>query len=69
VRTKDDSTAIGKTLIYQPEDCLRQLRIIAAEESTTISAIIGEGLNFAFHKRGRPQLAIDRPMRREKGKK
>lgn len=35
----------------------RQLRIIAAEESVTIQALLAEGLNTLFAKRGKPEIA------------
>ena len=36
---------------------VRQLRILAAEEGTTIRALIAEALNLLFAERGKPQIA------------
>lgn len=35
----------------------RALRIIAAEEGTTIQALLAEGINMVFAKRGKPEIA------------
>ena len=35
----------------------RQLKLIAFEEDTTLQALIGEGINDVFSKRGKPTLA------------
>ena len=35
----------------------RQLRILAAEQDTTIQALLGEALNDLFAKRGKPEIA------------
>lgn len=35
----------------------RALRIIAAEEGTTIQALLAEGINTVFAKRGKPEIA------------
>jgi len=35
----------------------RALRIIAAEEGTTIQALLAEGINTIFAKRGKPEIA------------
>lgn len=35
----------------------RALRIIAAEEGTTMQALLAEGINTVFAKRGKPEIA------------
>jgi hypothetical protein len=35
----------------------RALRIIAAEESTTVQALLAEGINTVFAKRSKPEIA------------
>jgi hypothetical protein len=35
----------------------RALRIIAAEEGTTVQALLAEGINTIFAKRGKPEIA------------
>ncbi len=35
----------------------RALRIIAAEEGTTVQALLAEGINTVFAKRGKPEIA------------
>jgi hypothetical protein len=42
---------------WQTPEAVRQLRILAAEESTTIQALMADGLNFLFAKYGKPQIA------------
>ena len=34
-----------------------RLRIIAAEEGTTVQALLAEGINTVFAKRGKPEIA------------
>lgn len=38
-------------------DVQRGLRIIAAEESTTVQALLAEGINLVFARRSRPEIA------------
>lgn len=42
---------------WQTPEAVRQLRILAAEEGTTIQALMAEGLNYIFAKYGKPQIA------------
>ena len=35
----------------------RALKIIAAEEGTTVQALLAEGINHVFAKRGKPEIA------------
>ena len=35
----------------------RALRILAAEEGTTVQALLAEGINTVFAKRGKPEIA------------
>ncbi len=44
---------------FAPE-VARQLRVIAAEEDTTIQALLGEALDLLFVKKGRPRIARQR---------
>lgn len=49
-----------QTIVYQTDECLRQLRVLAAERSTTVSALVGEGINMMFRQYGKPQIAVDK---------
>ena len=42
---------------YFAPEVKRQLRIMAAEQDTTIQALLGEALNDLFAKHGRPEIA------------
>ena len=42
---------------YFPPEVKKQLRIMAAEGSTTIQELLAEALNDLFAKRGRPEIA------------
>jgi hypothetical protein len=49
----------GRVLVgghFAPE-VQRALRILAAEEGTTIQALLAEGINTVFAKRGKPEIA------------
>lgn len=39
------------------DDAARQLRVLAAEEDTTLQALLTEALNDLFRKRGKPTIA------------
>ena len=39
------------------DDAARQLRMMAAEEDTTLQALLSEAINDLFRKRGRPPIA------------
>jgi hypothetical protein len=46
---------------YFPPEVKKQLRILAAERSTTIQELLAEALNDLFAKHGKPEIA---PMQR-----
>jgi len=50
---------VGKVQIssWQTPEAVRQLRILAAEEGTSMQALMAEGLNSVFAKYGKPQIA------------
>ncbi len=49
----------GRVLIggHFAAEVQRALRILAAEESTTIQALLAEGINTVFARRGKPEIA------------
>jgi hypothetical protein len=53
---------VGKVQLstWQTPEAVRQLRILAAEESTTIQALMADGLNFLFAKYGKPPVRAPR---------
>lgn len=51
--------------LYQSEECLLALKMLAAREKTTVSALVGEGINKVFHNRGLPQIAVEKAARNE----
>lgn len=57
------SKRMRQSTIYQSDECLIQLKALAAERRTSISAIVGEGLNYVFRKYDKPPIAIDKPER------
>lgn len=42
---------------YQAPEAVRQLKILAAEQETTIQALTAEALNLLFAKYGKPPIA------------
>ncbi len=50
---------VGKTNVtgYFPPAVKKQLRLLAAEEETTIQELLAEALNDLFAKRGKPEIA------------
>ena len=61
--TKDQRTVArcreGRVLIgghFAPEVQI-QLKVTAAEERTTVQALLAEGMNMVFAKRGKPEIA------------
>jgi Antitoxin-like ribbon-helix-helix len=42
---------------YQAPEAVRQLKILAAKEGSTIQALTAEGLNLLFAKYGKPTIA------------
>ena len=53
------SSRLGRVLIggHFASEVQRALRIIAAEEGTTMQALLAEGINTVFAKRGKPEIA------------
>jgi hypothetical protein len=49
----------GRVLVggHFASEVQRALRILAAEESTTVQALLAEGINTVFAKRGKPEIA------------
>jgi hypothetical protein len=45
---------VGGHFAYEVQ---RALRILAAEEGTTVQALLAEGINTVFAKRGKPEIA------------
>jgi hypothetical protein len=41
---------------FSPE-CAKQLRMLAAEQDTTVQELLKEGLNLVFHKHGKAPIA------------
>jgi hypothetical protein len=50
---------VGRVLVggHFSKDVQRMLKIIAAEEGTTIQALLAEGINHVLAKRGKPEIA------------
>ncbi len=50
---------LGRVLIggHFASEVQRALRIIAAEEGTTMQSLLAEGINTVFAKRGKPEIA------------
>lgn len=55
---------MDQVLVYNSIEALRQLRVLAAETGTTLSALVGEGLNHVFRAHGKPQIAVDKRNKR-----
>jgi len=53
------SARSGRVLVggHFASEVQRALRIIAAEEGTTVQALLAEGINTVFAKRGKPEMA------------
>jgi hypothetical protein len=49
----------GRVLVggHFASEVQRALRILAAEEGTTVQALLAEGINTVFAKRGKPEIA------------
>jgi hypothetical protein len=64
-QTKPPRTAPGmrQAIIYNTEEALGQMKVLAAERRTTVSALIGEGMNHIFRKYGKPQIALEKPQK------
>lgn len=52
-----------QSIIYNSVEALLQLKVLAAEQGTTISALMGEGMNQVFRKYNKPLIAIERPLK------
>lgn len=53
------STRQGKRVatVYLEPEAWKQLQVIALEEETTIQALLSEGVNHVFEKRGKSRIA------------
>lgn len=53
------STRIGKKQVsgHLTPEAVKQLQRIAVDEETTIQALLAEGINEVFAKRGKPRIA------------
>ena len=58
-RTGSTGSRSGRVLVggHFASEVQRALRIIAAEEGTTVQALLAEGINTVFAKRGKPEIA------------
>lgn len=54
-KSRQDTVLIGG---HFPPDVLRQLKIIAAEESTTNQALLAEALDLLFLKKGKKKMSV-----------
>lgn len=52
-----------QAIIYNTEEALQQLKVLAAERGTTISALVGEGMNYVFRRYGKPSIALEKPAK------
>jgi hypothetical protein len=57
--TSSAGSRSGRVLVggHFSSEVQRALRIIAAEEGTTVQALLAEGINKVFAKRGKPEIA------------
>ena len=58
-RTGSAGSRSGRVLVggHFASEVQRALRITAAEEGTTVQALLAEGINTVFAKRGKPEIA------------
>jgi hypothetical protein len=58
-RTGSAGSRSGRVLVggHFASEVQRALRILAAEEGTTVQALLAEGINTVFAKRGKPEIA------------
>ena len=58
-RAGSAGSRLGRVLVggHFAYEVQRALRIIAAEEGVTIQALLAEGINTVFAKRGKPEIA------------
>ncbi len=58
-RAADPRSRSGRVLVggHIAKEVQRALRILAAEESTTVQALLAEGIDAVFAKRGKPKIA------------
>lgn len=61
-RAGSGSSRAGKTFVggYFPPEVARQVKILAAEQCTTVQALTGEALNHLFAAYGKPQIVPGR---------
>lgn len=57
VRGRADRSDKRQIAGFFSAECSRQLRMLAAEQDTTVQELIREGLNAVFHKHGKPPIA------------
>ncbi len=64
-RAASSGSRTGRVLVggHFATEVQRALRIIAAEESTTVQALLAEGINTVLAKRGKPEIAGLPPFR------
>lgn len=48
---------LRQSIVYQPPEVMRQLKMLAAERDTTQQKLWAEGLNLLFAKYGKPPIA------------
>lgn len=58
-RARGTGSRSGRVLVggHFASEVQRALRITAAEEGTTVQALLAEGINTVFAKRGKPEIA------------
>lgn len=57
VRGRQDRTDKRQVAGFFSPECAKQLRMLAAEQDTTVQELIRDGLNLMFQKHGRPPIA------------
>lgn len=57
VRGRQDRSDKRQIAGFFSPECAKQLRMLAAEQDTTVQELIRDGLNLMFQKRGKPPIA------------
>ena len=57
VRGRQDRSDKRQVAGFFSPECAKQLRMLAAEQDTTVQELIRDGLNLMFQKRGKPPIA------------
>ena len=57
VRGRQDRSDKRQVAGFFSPECAKQLRMLAAEQDTTVQELIRQGLNAVFHKHGKPPIA------------